>query len=370
MKVLQILPALDSGGVERGTVDFAKHLVTHGHESVVISSGGRLVEQLEAEGTRHIQYPVHQKSLKSLFRVRGLRDLIVELKPDIIHVRSRIPAWMTRLALRKLSAAQRPALVSTFHGLYSVSPYSAIMGYGDQIIAISACVKEYILKNYPKVNPAKITLVHRGVDVSQFNAQHTANPDWQRQLYREHPQLQEKPLILMPGRLSRWKGQPEFIDTIAELQRRGTNCHGLILGSPTPGKDHYLQELKEQVAQLGLQEQITFLAHSDQIANIYALSSVVCNLSQHAEPFGRTVIEALAMGVPVVSYDYGGPAESLRTCYPQGLVPINDISALCNAIESALHEKQDIQFPLQFTLQHQAEATLRVYEKAIQGRQT
>lgn len=366
MKVLQILPALNSGGVERGTVDFAGELVKRGHQSLVMSSGGSMVEMLQAAGSTHVEFPVHRKSLFSLLRVRALRKLLLELDVDVIHVRSRVPAWMTWLALKKLPAEQRPALVSTFHGLYSVSPYSAIMGCGDQVIAISQCVHSYILDSYPKIDPAKITIIHRGVNTAEFRPGLEAPAHWQQQLFSEHPQLQGKPLILMPGRLSRWKGQLQFIELIEDLTRAGTKCHGVIVGGPTPGKDDYLQELQDSVQAKGLAEHITFLGHRRDIANIYTVSALVCNLSQHAEPFGRTVIEALALGVPVVSYDYGGPAESLRACFPEGLVPLGDRQALSSKVQSLLLRRAEIHLAEQFTLDYQASATLQVYSKALQ----
>ena len=365
MKVLQVLPALNSGGVERGTIDFAGELVKQGHQSLVMSSGGTMVAQLEAAGSTHITFAVHQKSLKSLLRVRALRRLLLELDVDIIHVRSRVPAWMIWLAIRKLLAEKRPALVSTFHGLYSVNAYSAVMGRGDQIIAISQCVYDYILENYPQVDRKKITIIHRGVDTAQFNQQYSVSSDWRQLFYQQNPQLQSKSLLLMPGRLSRWKGQLQFIELVDKLIQAGSSCHGVIVGGPTPGKEAYLQELIDDVANRNLQEHITFLGHRTDISNIYAESAVVFNLSQHAEPFGRTVIEALAMGVPVVSYDYGGPAESLRACFPQGLVPLGDGDALLEAVNKVLSTPPVIQFPENFTLQRQAQATLDVYHKAL-----
>jgi len=205
IKVIQILPALDAGGVERGTVEFARELVARGHESMVISNGGRQVAQLEAEGSRHIHMPVHRKSLLSLTQVPAMRRLLTELKPDIVHVRSRAPAWITWLAWRKMNPATRPRLVSTFHGMYSVNAYSAIMAKAEHIIAISDCVNEYIVKNY-HVDPARITRIFRGLDPALF--QHNQVPrQWQDQLLCDYPQFAGKRLLLMPGRLSRWKGQ-------------------------------------------------------------------------------------------------------------------------------------------------------------------
>ena len=199
MRIVQVLPALNDGGVERGTVEFARELVKLGHESIVISNGGRQVERLVAEGSRHIIQPVHKKSLTSLLQVRPMRRLLAELQPDIVHVRSRIPAWIVWLAWRKMPAAQRPGLVSTFHGLYSVSPYSAIMARAERVIAISDCVHQYILRHYD-VDPAMITRIFRGLDRGAFNKD-ACTPQWKEKLFQQHPQLRDKRLILMPGRL-------------------------------------------------------------------------------------------------------------------------------------------------------------------------
>ena len=365
MKVLQVLPGLNSGGVERGTLDLARALVQGGHESLVMSSGGRLVEQLVAEGSAHIAFPVHEKSPRSLWRVRGLRQRLAALAPDIVHVRSRIPAWMVWLAVGRKPRKERPALVSTFHGLYSVSRYSAIMGCGDRVIAISHTVHDYIRENYPQIDPGRITVIHRGVDTHHFNRAYSPEPQWSEGFFRDFPQAAGKPLLLMPGRLSRWKGQIEFIELIAALRARGTPCHGLIAGEPTPGKDAYLRELRELVRERDLAGDVSFLGHRADMENLYAISAVVFNLSRHAEPFGRTVIEALATGVPVVAYDYGGPAESLRDCLPEGLVPVGDGKALLHATVRMLEAPPAIVLPREFTLAAQAEATLAVYRDVL-----
>lgn len=367
LTVVQILPALNSGGVERGTCDFARALVAAGHRSVVISNGGTMVDALEKEGTQHIAFPVHKKSLSSLLKVRALRRLLLQLDADVIHVRSRIPAWMTWLALKKIPTANRPALISTFHGLYSVSRYSAIMGCGDQVIAISECVRDYICTHYPTVDPERITIIHRGVDTEQFHGGNKPDEPWLKSFYSAHPQLEGRPMILMPGRLTRWKGQLEFIDLIDDLTQRGSECVGAIVGGAQPGKENYEQELRQLVNRRGLQDRVVFLGHRSDIANIYTQSQVVCNLSQHAEPFGRTVIEALALGIPVVSYDYGGPAESLRACFPEGLVTLNDRSALADKVESLLCARPEITLAESFTLPYQSQATLSVYHKALQS---
>jgi len=365
MRIVQILPNLNSGGVERGTVDFAGELVRQKHHSMVISNGGRLVSQLEKAGSRHIQFAVHKKSLLSLFKVSALRQLLLSLDADIIHVRSRIPAWMTWLALRKIPVSQRPKLVSTFHGLYSISPYSAIMGCGDAVIAISHCVKNYIQDNYPKISQDKISVIHRGVDSAEFNPSKPKNSDWQDAFYQQRPELKNKALILMPARLSRWKGQLEFINLIEDLKQQGLAIHGLIVGEPTPGKEGYLQQLQQQVSSNDLSSDISFLGHRSDMPELYAESALVCNLSTHPEPFGRTVIEALAMNTPVVAYDCGGPAESMAECLPEGLVETNNRQQLAQKAAEFLRHKPQFTLPYSFTLAAQAEATMNVYQQVL-----
>ncbi|MFV8819565.1 glycosyltransferase family 4 protein [Haliea sp. E17] len=368
MRVLQVLPNLESGGVERGTLDLARELVCRGHDSLVMSNGGRLVAQLEAEGSRHVAYPVHRKSLASLFKVPGLRRRLDELAPDIIHVRSRIPAWMTWLAVGRRPRAQRPALVSTFHGLYSVSRYSEIMGCGDRVIAISDNVRDYIEENYPRIDPARITRIHRGVDTGQFPAGFVPDAAWRDAFFSQHPRLQGVPLLLMPGRLTRWKGQLEFLQLMALLRAAGVHCHGVIVGEGDPGKESYREELERRVHTLGLDADITFLGHRADMAELYAVSTLVCNLSRHAEPFGRTVIEALAVGRPVLAWDEGGPAESLRACFPQGLVPKDDLQRLADTARRFLAAPPAVNLDAGFTLQAQVEATLGVYQSLLDQR--
>ncbi|MEZ5507984.1 MAG: glycosyltransferase [Gammaproteobacteria bacterium] len=306
LRIVQVLPALNEGGVERGTVEFARELVKLGHESIVISNGGRQVERLLAEGTRHIHMPVHKKSLTSLLQVRPMRKLLAELEPDIVHVRSRIPAWIVWLAWRKLPAKQRPGLVSTFHGLYSVNRYSAIMGKAERVIAISDCVHQYILRNYD-VNPAIITRIFRGLDRSAFN-KNACTPQWQEQLFQQYPALRDKRLILMPGRLSRWKGQEAFIAMMAELVRLNPACHGVVVGRGGTGQGPLRNRNCGTVSRQGRDGSGDLCRSSFRYPGVLWPASVTCHMSSKAEPFGRTVPEALASGCPVVPMIVVAPA--------------------------------------------------------------
>ena len=364
MNIVQVLPALNSGGVERGTVEFARYLVQQGHQSTVISAGGSLVQQLEQEGSRHITFPVHKKSLFSLRYVTPLRKLLLGLKADVIHIRSRLPAWLVWLAVGRLPRSQRPALVTTFHGLYSKNRYSEIMGCGDQVIAISQCVYDYIGDSYPRVDSDKVTIVHRGVDTNIFHPEIQVEKKWESSFFSLYPELEGKQIVLFPGRLTDWKGQKDFLK-ILSLLNSNDNIHGLIVGHVDPKKAHYKNELQTLANELGLKNKVSFIDAVPDVENVYVLSKVVCNFSVKPEPFGRTVIEALACGIPVVAYDAGGPAESLRECFPEGLVGVSSYQAAADKINHFCQGISKIQFSEKFTLDYQAQKTLDIYRRAL-----
>lgn len=359
MKIVQILPALNSGGVERGTIDFARYLQQQGHQSIVISNGGRQVASLLANDCQHIQLPVHKKSLFSLATVKPLRRTLAELQPDLIHVRSRLPAWLVFLANRSLDIP----VVSTFHGCYSVNAYSNIMTKADAIIAISEHVKQYIEQNYrPK---ATIELIYRGVDNQQFYPR-ANSPQWQQQLYAQYPALAQG-FILMPGRLSPWKGQQDFLILMRKLHDQGLPIAAAIVGEAEANKEGYLQELHQLRRELGLEQQVCFLGHRSDMAELYNEAKAVCHLSRKPEPFGRTLTEALACNTPVLAYAQGGAAESLQQCFPAGLVPVGDLSAFAQQLRKTLEQSNSITLPEQLTFSHQAAQTLALYQNLISG---
>jgi glycosyltransferase involved in cell wall biosynthesis len=368
MKVLQALPALHSGGVERGTVEFAAELVKRGHQSFVVSNGGPMAEQVRGQGSNHIHMPIHRKSPASFGQIRPMRRLLEELQPDIVHVRSRMPAWIVYLAWRKLPAATRPAIVSTFHGMYSVNPYSAIMARADEVIAVSNCVRDYVLENF-RVPEDRLTVIQRGVDLEAFRNR-PVNDGWKKHLLRRFPQLDGKKIIMMPGRISRWKGQLDFLEVMAQVTTRNPLAHGIIVGGAEPGKERFLQELERKRSELGLTDRVTFLGQRTDMTNLYLFSDVVCHMSTKPEPFGRTVTEALATQTPVVAYNRGGAAETLQACFREGLVEPDNREAFAKTLLLMISggPQKTISVPERFHLQTQTEATLGVYDKALARR--
>lgn len=362
LTVLQILPALQSGGVERGTLEVAHHLVARGHRSLVVSAGGGMVDQLTQEGSTHLALPVGRKSLFTLRLVSRLRRYLREQQVDILHIRSRMPGWVAYLAWKGMHPAQRPRLVSTVHGMYSVNAYSAVMTRGERVIAVSDTVHDYIVDNYPRIDAGRIAVIHRGIDPAVYPTGFRPSADWLARWSAQFPQLADRKLITLPGRITRLKGHEDFLRLLARLRTQDPTVHGLIVGGAEPRKQRYLQELHAQIAQLGLADHVTFTGQRGDLREILAISDIVLSPSNKPESFGRTTLEALAMGVPVLGYDHGGVGEILRRHYPAGRVPLRDIDALlrcCMAVSRG--QRIDLTVP-PTTLQDMLDATLALYE--------
>lgn len=367
LTVVQTLPALHSGGVERGALEIARALVAAGHRSIVISNGGRLVEQLVREGSEHITLPVHRKSLLSLLQVRPFRRLLEDIKPDIVHARSRIPAWIAWLALRGMSPVTRPRFVTTVHGLYSVSPYSAIMTRGEKVIAVSETVRRYILDNYPACPPEQIELIYRGVSPDEFPYDYRPTPEWMARWATEHPQLASKKILTLPGRITRLKGHEAFITLIAQLKNEGLSVHGLIVGGAEKKKRAYLDELKQRVQQEGLADDITFTGLRNDIREIFSISDIVYSLSSKPESFGRTVLEPLRLGRPVIAWNKGGAGEILTALWPQGLVNDQDASTLLGKTRQQLVHPSVVPESTAFLLDSMCSNTIDLYQSLTRG---
>ncbi len=363
LTVIQMLPALESGGVERGTLEVGKYLVEHGHRALVISGGGRLVAPLIASGAEHFAWPIEKKSLKALLLVGKLRKFLLAYKVDIIHARSRMPAWIAYLAWRGMDPATRPRLVTTVHGLYSVNRYSWIMTRGEQVIAVSDTVREYILREYPDTPPSRIRTIYRGVDGEAYPHSWKPGTAWQQAFFTQFPQSCGKQLITLPGRITRLKGHEVFIKLIAELKYRCLPVHGLIVGGASSSKQRYLDELHQRVRSMGLEADISFTGQRDDLKNILAISNLVLSLSSQPESFGRTTLEALRLGVPTAGYDYGGVGEILRGVYPTGLLPLGDLDESCQRITHLLQQPQAVPAGDFFPLRVMLDQTLALYEQ-------
>ena len=367
LKVLQLLPALDSGGVERGTLEIARALVAAGHESVVLSKGGRLVEQLQREGSRHIARDLGRKSPATFLQYRALRRLFEAERFDIVHARSRLPAWVAWLAWRGMPANARPHFVTTVHGMHSVSRYSAIMCAGERVIAVSDTVRDYIRTHYPPgrwphLADERITVIPRGIDPAEFPRDYQPSDEWLARLRTEFPQIAGRKVLTLPGRLTRLKGHHDFITLVGKLVAEGLDVAGLIVGGEDPKRPGYAKEIRERVQAEGLGERIVFTGHRSDVREIYAVSDCVLSLSSTPESFGRTVLEPLAMGRPVVGYAHGGVAEILGELFPQGAVAKGDVAAAARSTSYILGGHADaVRANHRFLLKEMQSATLSLY---------
>ncbi|WP_309498458.1 glycosyltransferase family 4 protein [Sulfurovum sp.] len=361
MRIVQLLPELNEGGVERGAMELSRELLRLGHESIVISAGGKLKEQIEQDGGRHIAFDVCSKNPFTAFlRIVKLRKLLSELKPDILHARSRVPAWLTYLANKKLHIP----FVTTVHGFNSVGHYSAIMTKGDRVICVSGAIKAYIQKYYQMADQ-KIAVIPRGIDLEVFNPQnidHTFIEEFKKAYH-----LEDKRVITTVGRITQLKDYQTFVEAIALLKKNDPKIIGLIVGGIRQDKQEYFQALEVLVKKLGLDENIVFTGSQSKVAEIYALSDVVVSSSKKPESFGRSVAEALALNTPVVATNHGGVLDIIVEGENGFFYPVGESKALAKCIEQC----KDLSFDgyqyiyENFSLEKMVQSTVSVYRELL-----
>jgi len=363
LTVVQLLPALEAGGVERSTLEIAAALVAAGHRAIVVSAGGRLLPALQATGAEHLTLDIGRKSPAVLRHVPALRALCLREDVDILHARSRLPAWLGRLALRALPAPRRPHWVTTVHGLNSPGRYSAVMASGERVVCVSDTVRDYVLRHYPATDPERLRVIPRGIDPAQFPRRPYPDPEARARIASEHPALAGTgPLLLLPGRGTRLKGHADALQLLAALRAGPFPDARLWLpGAREAGREAYIDELQRQAAALGLAGAVAFTAPTSRIAQAYAASDLVLQLSRKAEAFGRTVVEALAVGRPVLGWAHGGVGELLARLQPQGAVAPFDAAALATTAGALLRSPPRPPDTIPFTLQAMQQATLELY---------
>ncbi|TFG87924.1 MAG: glycosyltransferase [Hyphomicrobiales bacterium] len=361
LSVVQVLPELASGGVERGTLEVAQALVAAGHRSLVISGGGRMVAALEAAGSEHLTWNIGRKSPLTWRFVPRLRRLLAERGVDILHARSRVPAWVAYLAWRRMPADRRPRFVTTAHGVYSVNRFSEVMTRGECVIAVSESIRDYLRENFPRLDMARVRVIHRGVDAHAFPPGYEPEAQWITAWQAQFPELRNKYVLTLPGRITRLKGHRAFFRLLARLAARDAGVHGLIVGDADSSGKAYADDLRRQVASARLP--ISFAGHRNDMRDIYASSNLVLSLSSHPESFGRTVAEALSTGVPVLGYDHGGVGEVLQGAFPQGCVPAGDEEALFAKVLAFRDNSPRPVTPVPFTLEAMLSMTLALYDE-------
>ncbi|MGQ9370934.1 glycosyltransferase family 4 protein [Azospirillum sp. ST 5-10] len=331
--VLQVLPSLVTGGAERGCIDVALALAEAGATPLVASQGGPMVRELDRAGIPHLVLPLASKNPLVIRRnARRLEGIIADFGVDIVHARSRAPAWSAWLACRRTGARY----MTTFHAPYNYSNrlkrwYNSVMARGERVIAISEFVRDHILAHYA-VDPAVIRVVHRGIDPAVF-APERVGAARVIQLATQWRLPEDRPVVLLPGRLTRWKGQTVLIDALARLGRRDVLC--LLVGADQ-GRTAFRQELVEQARRLGVDGQVHITDHCNDMAAAYRLATVVVSASREPEAFGRVIVEAQAMGKPVIVTATGAYKETVVEGETAWVVPPDDPAALAAALDEAL----------------------------------
>lgn len=339
MKILQVTAALDQGGVERGTLEMAQFIASQGAISLVASQGGRLVANLQQGGIRHISLPLARRNpLTILYSAFCLHRLIKQEQIDLVHARSRAPAWAALLACR----GSRARMITTFHGTHRIQNrfkrfYNSAMIRGERVIAISHFIRQHIMENYG-LDGSFIDIAPRGYDPDRFEPDAYSRAQ-KNALIRSLKLRQAIPIITLPGRLTRWKGQPLFLRALAKIE--DLDWQALVIGGAGK-KTAYLDELKALSTVLGIADRVVFAGDQADIAPCYAISTLVVSASTEAEAFGRVAVEAQAMGVPVIASAHGGSLETVRHGETGWLFRNGDVDDLAAKLRWALDTEDDL----------------------------
>ncbi|MGE3769393.1 MAG: glycosyltransferase family 4 protein [Bdellovibrionales bacterium] len=372
--VLQLIPELETGGAERGCVDMAAAIQAAGGRALVVSAGGKMVPEIEAAGAAHFVWP--QIKSKNPFKIFAsawkLKALIRAENVQVIHARSRAPAWAGWLAARWTG---RP-FMTTFHSTYNFKSapkrfYNSVMTRGRRVIAISDFIRQHVLKHYSNVDAKDVRLIHRGIDVAKFDPA-AVSADRVAALKAKWGVPADKQIILLPGRLTRWKGQLVLIKAIAQLAP--DRCVAVMVGSDQ-GRDGYRESLEQQVIKRRIQARVFMPGDCSDMPAAYAAADIVVSASIEPEAFGRVIVEAQAMGKPVVVSDLGAVAETAGATGFGWIVPPGDDEALAAAVrqiwalppeEHARRAAAARQYILQhYTKEKMCADTLAVYRELI-----
>lgn len=331
--VLQVIPSLGAGGAEQGCIDVAAELVRSGATSIVACHGGHRLPELLRGGSIHIDLPVDSKNPFVMWRnIARLRKIIQQYDVDIVHARSRAPAW----SALKACEGTRAHFMTTCHAPFNISGdvkkfYNSSIARGERVIAISNHIRNYLLQNY-EISEDVIRVIHRGVAIEKFHPSAVA-PTSLIRLSNEWRLPDGCTIVMMPGRLTRWKGHLVLIDAMATVNREDVFC---VMIGDDQGRKEYREEVEAAIRTKNLEGRVRIIGHCSDMPSAYMLSNVVVSASTEPEGFGRVPIEAQAMGRAIIATDHGGAQETIINGITGWLVPPGDADALAAAINDAL----------------------------------
>ena len=340
LKVLQVIPKLGYGGAETGCYDLAHYLPENNCSSYIVTSGGELLKFIDRKKVKVIKLPVHSKNpFLMLFNSIALIFIILLNNISIVHARSRAPAWSCLLATK----VTRRRFVTTFHGTYNFKNpfkkfYNSVMVRSDLIIAGSNFIFSHINQNYPKYLDLKkkFLVIFRGINVDYFDSSTTLDNEENR-LISDWEVDKNKKIILMPGRLTAWKGQETFIEALNLVNKElgYDSFNAVILGSDQ-GRDIYTKKIKRLAEQYRLTSQLKFIEHCKNMPLAYKISDIVVSASVEPEAFGRVAVEAQSMEKPIIASDIGGSNETIVDNITGFLFQSGNAEALSKKIVEAL----------------------------------
>jgi glycosyltransferase involved in cell wall biosynthesis len=372
--ILQVCPRLGSGGIERGTVDVAIALKQAGYHSIVASGGGEMVKELSKAGVEHFELPLYLKSPHGILRnSRLLRDIIVDWNIELVHARSRAPIWVTRRAIKGLDNVHLVTSCHSPHGkgfLNLKKIYNRPISSGERVIAISEFIANYLQHNY-HVPDAKLRTIHRGIDMQFFNPENITPNIIPK--FKDHYKIpQDKKVILLPGRITRWKGQDTFIKALAQIAN-SHSVHGVIVGRVD--SQDYHKELAKLVADLHLKDNITFIDECFNMPLLYKMADITISSSRKPEAFGRVAVEGQAMQSIVIATNLGATCETVVPNKTGFLIAPNNPQQLADTIKHVLSlPEEDRNYILRHARQHVEKSfskknmlnkTLNVYKECL-----
>ncbi|WPY00805.1 Glycosyltransferase family 4 protein [Candidatus Trichorickettsia mobilis] len=331
--ILQVLPSLVSGGVERGTIELARKLKELNYGSLVVSAGGPLLEQLKELDIPHIKLDVDSKNpLRIKANAKNLEQIIKDYNVDLVHARSRAPAWSCYMATRSTNAK----FITTFHGIYNISGmfkkyYNSIMTKGEVVIAVSNFVKQHILQNYD-IDEDKIRIIYRGVDPNYFT-QANISDELLLKFKNKYRVPKSIPVILLPARMTEWKGHINLIEALNKIKHLDFYC--LMVGdlSKHPA---FAKKVMDRITELKLQTKIQIFGNELDMLGLYGIADLVLSTSIEPEAFGRTIIEGQSMEKLVIATNIGGAAETIIDGVSGYHVKPNNIDDLADKIQHCL----------------------------------
>ena len=336
--ILQLAPRLNAGGVERGVIEIVEAISIAGGRAMVASEGGRLEPALLAAGGELVRMPAASKNPLILrANAKRLVNLIERENIKLLHARSRAPAWSAYWAARRT----KTPFITTYHGVYNENlplkrKYNAIMTKGDLVIAVSNYIADLIQKRH-HTSPDKIVVIHRGADLQVFSEMMTSISRVSMLARHWGVFEEERPILLFPGRLTRWKGHTLLLEALAQVRsRRGDDALLAILVGGEEKGGRFRSELEKTIAAENLGAMVKMVGHCDDMPAAYRLSSIVASASLEPEPFGRTTVEAMAMGAPVIAPAHGGALETVADGETGWLFGPGEAESLAMAIEHAL----------------------------------